>query len=357
MAADNQPLLDFIEAAKSQGASDEFVVDLLRQNGWPERRIYQAFSLWYSARTGRAVPSGGGRMEAAKDAFFYLLAFITLGIWAVQLGALLFAAIDRGFPNPALDYPNTTYASQATADQLASILVGFPVFLAVSRRIARDLRSQPERLESPVRKWLTYIAMVIAASVVIGDIVTFLAYLLRGDLDRRFVLKVLAVLVIAGGILTYYLDSLHPDRASPLRNRWFAIAALAVAGFGIVVGFVELGSPVVQRLKSEDARRLSDLSSLSGGLHARWLARGQSEFTLPQRIEDLQTLVGAGVRIVDPVNGRPYDYVPLQGTGYRICATFSQSSPSGVPGQWRHAAGPTCFSLDARENIAPVPRP
>jgi hypothetical protein len=140
MAADNQPLLDFIEAAKSQGASDEFVVDLLRQNGWPERRIYQAFSLWYSARTGTAVPSGGCRMEAAKDAFFYLLAFITLGIWAVQLGALLFAAIDRGFPNTALDYPNTTYASQATADQLASILVGLPVFLAVSRGIARDLR-------------------------------------------------------------------------------------------------------------------------------------------------------------------------------------------------------------------------
>lgn len=66
MPAENQPLLDFIDSVKSQGASDEFVVALLRQNGWSESRIYQAFGVWYEARTGRAVPSGGGRIEAAK---------------------------------------------------------------------------------------------------------------------------------------------------------------------------------------------------------------------------------------------------------------------------------------------------
>lgn len=91
-------MLDFIDAVKSQGAPDEFVVDLLRQNGWSEKRIYQAFGLWYGARTGKAVPSGGGRIEAAKDAFLYLLVFITLGIWTIQLAALLFASIDRAFP-------------------------------------------------------------------------------------------------------------------------------------------------------------------------------------------------------------------------------------------------------------------
>jgi hypothetical protein len=34
MSAENQPLLDFIDAVKGQGASDESVVALLRQNGW-----------------------------------------------------------------------------------------------------------------------------------------------------------------------------------------------------------------------------------------------------------------------------------------------------------------------------------
>ena len=112
-------------------------------------------------RTGSAVPGGGGRIEAAKDAFLYLLAFITLGIWTFQLGALLFAAIERAFPNSALDYPNATFASRAMADDLASIIVGFPVFLLVTWRIVRGVERQPERLESPVRKWLTYVALVI----------------------------------------------------------------------------------------------------------------------------------------------------------------------------------------------------
>src|SRR5579884_341167 len=99
-------LLEFIEAAKNQGASDEFIVNLLRQNGWSERRIYTAFAAWYETRTGKPVPNGGGRIEAARDAFLYLLAFITLGIWTIQLGALLFTAIDLSFPNPVVGYSN-----------------------------------------------------------------------------------------------------------------------------------------------------------------------------------------------------------------------------------------------------------
>jgi hypothetical protein len=352
MSSAAQPLLDFIGALKSQGASDEFVVALLKQNGWSEKRIYQAFSAWYETRTGRAVPNGGGRIEAAKDAFLYLLAFMTLGIWAIQLGALLFAAIDRIFPNPALDPANATWVvTRNMADDLAGILVGFPLFLLVTWGIVRGVRRQPERLESSVRKWLTYIALVITAGTMIGDVVTFLAYFLRGDLDTRFVLKVVTVLVIAGGVFAYYLDSLRRERVSSIRNRSFALAALAVVGFGIVVGFVQTGSPAVQRSESEDARRLFDLSSIAQSLHVKWLNRGQQDFVLPTTIQDLQK-IGLGLAaIVDPVNGRTYEYTPLQGTTYRLCAGFSRPSSSDVPREWYHRAGPVCFTLDASENV------
>ena len=67
-----------------------------------------------------------------------------------------------------------------------------------------------------------------------------LAYLLRGDLDVRFVLKITTVLVIAGGVFAYYLDSLRPDRLSSYRNRLFAIVALVIVGFGVVVGFAQI---------------------------------------------------------------------------------------------------------------------
>ena len=103
-----------------------------------------------------------------------------------------------------------TATSGGVAD-VASIIVGFPLFLLVTWAILRGVERQPERLDSSVRKWLTYIALVVTASTMIGDVVTFLAYLLRGDLDTRFVLKVVAVMVIAGWVFTYYLDSLRRE--------------------------------------------------------------------------------------------------------------------------------------------------
>jgi hypothetical protein len=351
--AELRQLLEFIDAVKAQGATDEFVVSLLRQNGWSERRIYQAFTSWYESRTGKMVPNGGGRTEAAKDAFFYLIAFITLGIWAIQLGALVFNAIDRIFPNAALDSVNSFWMIRSMANELASIIVAFPLFLLVSRGIVRGVQRQPERLESPVRKWLTYIALILTASTMIGDAVTFLAYLLRGDLNVRFVLKVLTILVISGGVFAYYLDSLRRDRISSARNRAFAFAALAVVAFGLTLGFVQVGLPAVQRSVSEDARRLYDLSSLAHAMFVRWRqSDSQKSFALPSTIEDLPATGIAGTAsLLDPVTRQRYSYYPLHGTAYRLCATFSRPSPAEVPHKWKHPAGSYCFALDASEDV------
>jgi hypothetical protein len=61
------------------------------------------------------------------------------------------------------------------ADELASIIVSFPLFLLVTWGIVRGVRRQPERFENSVRKWLTHIALVITASAMIRDVVVFLA--------------------------------------------------------------------------------------------------------------------------------------------------------------------------------------
>lgn len=354
MSTETHSLLDYIDSVKREGASDEFVVSLLRQHGWSEKRIYPAFASWYQARTGKPVPNGGGRIEAAKDAFLYLLAFLTLGTWAIQMGALLFTAIDRTFPNPAIDYATATGAGAEIAAELASVLVGFPLFLLVMRQIVHDAARQPERLESPVRKWLTYLALVITAGTMIGDAVTFLAFLLRGDLDSRFVLKVVAVLAIAGGVFAYYLGSMARDSVSSGRNRLFAVAASVAVVFTIVVGFVQIGSPRLQRTHAEDARRLFDLSAIAQTLHGEWVGHRAEGFTLPPTLRNLQTVQGE--RTVDPVTGTPYEYAPLDATAYRLCATFAQPSPPEDLVPWRHGAGRACFTLDARDNVPWVPR-
>ena len=168
-------------------------------------------------------------------------------------------------------------------------------------------------------------------------------------------LKITTVLVMSGGVFAYYPDSLRPDRLSSFRNRLLAIVALVIVGFGVVVGFAQIGSPAAQRIASKDTRRLFDLSSLAQPLHLRWLSRGQRDFVLPATIQDLQGSLGPAVRVVDPVNGRVYAYVPLAGASYRLCTTFSRPSPANVPGQWRHPAGYSCFTLEASDNVQIVP--
>jgi hypothetical protein len=104
------------------------------------------------------------------------------------------------------------------ADELASIIVGFPLFLLVSWGIVRGVRRQPERLESSVRKWLTYIYCACDHGKRHDRRCSGISCVL-GDLDTRFVLKIVTVLVIAGGVFGYYLDSPRCDRVSSAENR------------------------------------------------------------------------------------------------------------------------------------------
>jgi hypothetical protein len=203
----SETLQAFIEASKTKGAADDFLVNLLREQGWAAKDIYAAFGRYYQSLTGLPVPArAGGAGEAARDAFLYLLAFSTLGTWTIALGSLMFTYIDRWIPDP-LARQRIEFPYQVSSE-MACIIVGFPIFLLVMRFILREVETRPEKLESGIRKWLTYIALLIAAGTVIGDLITFLTFFLQGELTTRFVLKVLTVVAIAGSIFWYYLGSL-----------------------------------------------------------------------------------------------------------------------------------------------------
>jgi len=205
----NPQLLEFIEAARVKGASDETVVGMLKSEGWPEDSIYQTLTAHYEKLTGLSVPASR-RSGDAKDAFLYLLMFSTLAIWTIALGSLMFTLIDKWIPDP-LAQNQYMYSGDSLeiASSLASIIVAFPIYLLVTRLILGGVRKHPEKLQSGVRKWLTYIALLIAAGVIIGDLVTVLTYFLRGELTSRFVLKALTAIVISGGVFWYYLASLR----------------------------------------------------------------------------------------------------------------------------------------------------
>ena len=158
---------------------------------------------------GVTIPTRRGRTENARSAFYYLLNFLTLGFWTVALGQIFYALIARRLPDRlAIPYAHAGSLRDAIAWQLATVIVTFPLFAFVHVSLERQLTAQPELYDSGVRKWLTYVALVIAASVVLGDGIWFLYSLISGGLTLRFVLDSVVLLVLGGGVFAFYLTTI-----------------------------------------------------------------------------------------------------------------------------------------------------
>lgn len=350
-------LSEFIEASKTKGASDEFLAALLTRRGWPQEDVYQSLGAYWSRATGMPVPERARGGESSRDAFLYLLAFSTLATWSSALGSMLFAFIDQWFPDPVAGIHRFDTRAHVTW-QMASLAVAFPIFIWVMRAILREAAANAQRLESGVRKWLTYIALLLTSGGVICDLIWFLDYFLQGELSTRFVLKAVAVLMICGGIFVYYLGSLRWDRNTDVRlarrrSLKFGIATSVILVGCFCLGLGVAGTPSAQRRLEADKRRIEDLRGIAFAAHA-WQARHKREQKPPQLPNSLSDLVGNGVttnQIVDPETKVRYRYKVNSDTRYQLCANFNSEAESELGGNyfWEHGKGQTCFTLDASE--------
>jgi len=203
-------LRDFIEDALRAGRSRDEIAAALTAAGWSPEQI--AHGLQGYADLPFVVPVPRPRAQlSARDAFFYLLLFGTLYVTAVQLNSMLFNFIELAFPEPGNPY-EARGAEIGIRWATASLIVAFPVFLALSMKLRREIRLEPARRLSSVRRWLIYLTMLVAAGFIIGDAITLVYNLLNGDLTVRFVLKVLVVAAITGTIFGYFLQTTRRDK-------------------------------------------------------------------------------------------------------------------------------------------------
>jgi len=285
-----------------------------------------------------------------RDTFLYITALITLIVVAVSFGMAVFNYIDFYFPDPATDYyfiGASPYES-AIRQAMAMLIVVFPVFFWVSRFLRKDIALHPEKKELKIRKWLLYFTIFVAALVIIGDFVAVVNSFLTGELTTRFILKALTIFFISGSTFYYYLSQLREKDV-----KWISVFSwmIIVAVIAVVsAGFVVIGSPLAQREKRFDEKRVQDLSVIQNYITNYW----QNKKTLPAKLSDLaDPLLGTFVP-VDPETGEPYEYKILGNLKFELCATFKTESgdvrrsvpkvyPSRGQDNWQHGAGHVCF--------------
>jgi hypothetical protein len=170
----------------------------------------------------------------------------------------------------------------------------------------------------------------------ICDLIWFLDYFLTGELTVRFVLKAATVMLIAGGVFAYYIGWLKGSRS---RSSLFGIGSGAAVAVTLCIGLGVAGTPAAQRRLEADIKRADDLRSISFAVKAwRELHGG-----LPPSLREMNV-----ARIADPETGGTYRYQPKAEAGYELCADFHAEGGTGF---WRHAAGRSCFALDAAKSV------
>ncbi len=351
----NEELRRFVKEALEQGIDRKSIQAALRQAGWPERQLQSALTAFAEVDFPVAVPRPRTYLQA-REAFLYLVSFIALYVSSFSFGALLFGVIDYTFRDP-LSWAGY-YPSYNEAIATASVMVALPVYLLLMRWLTRAETADPERRQSVIRRWLTYLTLVVAAGIILGDLIALLANLLAGDPALTFLLKALVVLLITGAIFGYYLwqmrraeaDAATAAPVSGLALRVLTAGVLLVALAGVGYSLYLLGGPAQQRAYRLDEQRIDDLRNIYFNIDTYV----EQNDELPESLEQLTGPRYTVRSIRDPETDTPYEYRALDGLAYELCAVFAResreiesSSRFFSETSWDHGPGRACFALRA----------
>jgi uncharacterized protein (UPF0333 family) len=289
-----------------------------------------------------------------KDFFLWLGAMIALYVSTVSLILLTHTYIEVWFPDVAIMYGDPYSGAMRFA--IASLIVMFPLFIWFLRMLHQDIRSNPEKKELWVRRWLVMLTVFIAGLVMAIDIIMLINTYLQGDISVRFGLKALVVLVVLWGVFWYFLEELRGTwERKPGLSTTLGIVVSVLVVAAVISSFFVIGSPETARNMKYDDQKVADLQNIQQQLVNFW----QYKQTLPESLEGLKDPISGFVPPLDTQTGVSYRYERLNSSTFRLCASFNGPSrdivntestpmrplPAIDPSNenWVHGEGEVCF--------------
>ncbi len=289
---------------------------------------------------------------------FTLVSFLALYTSAFSFGFLAFQFIEKAFPD-LLNYGGSMMWGGGR-NAIAGLIVAFPLYLFLMRLIWKETKGNAKNLESGVRKWFTYITLVVVAGIMLGDLIAVVSGVLGGELAVRFLLKAGTIFAIASAIFGYYLHDLKrkaEDSFSP-RAKACVLAVTVLILIFIGYGIVLTGTPGQQRARQFDERRTSDLQQIASAIDTYWVQKDM----LPKGFDDLKNQSFTYIQSVqDPETEESYEYRVTGEKTYELCAIFATDSAqyeakTKVPvpfsaEQWNHGKGRACFAREVQSSL------
>jgi len=285
----------------------------------------------------------------AKYAFYYLLSLVALIFMSLGVGMIVFGIINKTVPD-ALNLLSSNIDSQLKF-AISALLIASPIFYLVVNLIYRGLKKEEISRESGIRRWLTYLTILISALIILGVFIGVINSFLSGDLTGQFVLKALTILVIAGLVFSFYFYDIRRREVikKDIIFRIFFWVSLVLTVVTFVASWFFVESPQLARQRRLDQVVINNIYSLESAVNSYYdrynklpddlmAIKGESDIYLDDRV------------LVDPETREVIVYQKTGEQSFQFCATFRTDSDltsdrHGYPiASKRHAVGYQCLS-------------
>lgn len=264
--------------------------------------------LIYSLIASKNTMNGETKTKAV-DIFVYLGIGITLVMSVTNILQIVFTAIDRKFTDVLGTGAYIDIYSSDVRMAIASLIVMYPIYLALSWYTAKDIAKFLYKRDLTIRKVVIYTTLFVTAGTLIGTLISIIYTYLGGDLTARFAWKAVAVAVVAIAVGWYYLYSVRRDYSLKTSVPVIASIVATILVIGSIVWSVSIiGTPSEMRAKRIDSQRLSDLSSLQQQIFSHF----QTTDKLPLTIAELNNAFAGYVVPTDPITKESYVYKVVQ---------------------------------------------
>lgn len=204
----NSTLVQFVHDALSAGRSRDDIRSALIDAGWSQPEIAGSLSAFAATDFTPPVPRPRPHLTA-RDTFIHLILFSSLGFVAFNLVSLVHGILDLALPDPTASGWEESYAKDSIRWSIAALVVSTPVYVWMSFVVHRQIRKDSGHRRSSARKWLTYMALFVAALVFLGDITYVIYSFLTGEATLRFLLKAAVVACVSGAVFWFYLRDIE----------------------------------------------------------------------------------------------------------------------------------------------------
>ncbi len=267
--------------------------------------------------------------HGAKYAFLYLLSLIALIFLGISVGIIAFGIIDQSIFDPL----SRSYYRNNDSFRFAisAILISAPVYFLSLRQIIKGLKKKEIEYDSQIRRWLTYLIILISSVIILGVFIAIINSFLSGDLSAKFVLKSITVFIISALVFSYYFYDIkqEKEKGKDKTKTLFFILALIIILSAFIASWFYIESPRETRMRKIDNMIVNNISSLESLVNNYYQENG----ILPNSLSDIESLNYYDEDIfINPNTREDIEYKMISDSEFEFCTEFMLATDKDIKG-------------------------